>query len=168
MHFILFLQSDYKLRSPDAVDSLLSSEIPDPEVDPVLHEMVMKYMIHTPCGSANDNPNALCINNECCSKSFLKQFQEQTSINKDTYSNTCRCDTGRTFKTASGKNVDNCWVVCYCPYLLKKYDCYINVECILSIKAIKYIYKYVYKSHDYIILGVQTGQEDKCQLYLNV
>ena len=42
----------------------------------------------------------------------------------------------------------NQWVVCHSPYLIWKYRCHINVESIASIKALKYIYKYVYKGHD--------------------
>ena len=32
--------------------------------------------------------------------------------------------------------------------LLQKYDCHINVEDCVSIKSLKYLYKYVYKGHD--------------------
>lgn len=44
--------------------------------------------------------------------------------------------------------LDNRWVVPYNPYLCQKFDCHINVEVCATIKAVKYIYKYVYKGHD--------------------
>ena len=34
------------------------------------------------------------------------------------------------------------------PYLLQKYHCHINVEACVSIKSVKYLYKYLYKGHD--------------------
>ncbi len=54
----------------------------------------------------------------------------------------------------------------YCKYLLWKYRCHINVECIASIKAIKYIYKYVYKGHDRTTLEFGRS-EDEVKMYLD-
>lgn len=42
------------------------------------------------------------------------------------------------------------------PYLCAKYDCHINVEVTSSIKAVKHLYKYVYKGHDRVTMGVTT------------
>ena len=39
-------------------------------------------------------------------------------------------------------------IASYNAYLLKKINCHINVEYVSSIKAVKYLYKYVYKGHD--------------------
>jgi len=39
-------------------------------------------------------------------------------------------------------------VVPYNPYLLRKYQCHINVEVCNTVAAVKYLYKYVYKGHD--------------------
>ena len=48
-----------------------------------------------------------------------------------------------------GKSVpDNRHVIHYNPYLVKKFDCHINVESCHNIKAVKYIYKYIYKGYD--------------------
>ncbi|XP_071924924.1 uncharacterized protein [Coffea arabica] len=49
-----------------------------------------------------------------------------------------------------GHEVDNRWVVPYNPYLLAKFNCHINVEICSTVKAVKYIYKYIYKGHDKI------------------
>ena len=62
--------------------------------------------------------------------------------------------------------VDNCWVVPHCRWLIWKYHCHINVECIASIKAIKYIYKYVYKGHDRTTMEFGNC-EDEVKLYLD-
>jgi hypothetical protein len=58
-------------------------------------------------------------------------------------------------------------VVCYSPYLIWKYRCHINVESIVSVKAVKYIYKYVYKGHDRATMQFSRST-DEVQLYLDV
>jgi hypothetical protein len=40
------------------------------------------------------------------------------------------------------------WVVSFNPSLLMLYNCHINVEICSSIKAVKYVYKYIYKGPD--------------------
>lgn len=57
--------------------------------------------------------------------------------------------------------MDNRWVVPYNPTLLRMYDCHINVEVCSSIKAVKYIYKYIHKGHDrasVTVIDVDGGQ----------
>jgi hypothetical protein len=48
-------------------------------------------------------------------------------------------------------------LVPYCPYLSTKYNCHINVEVCASVKAVKYIHKYIYKGHD--LCTVQVDQK---------
>jgi hypothetical protein len=43
-----------KLRSPDEFDKYISTEIPDKDKYPVLHDLVCKHMMHGPCGALND------------------------------------------------------------------------------------------------------------------
>ncbi len=50
---------------------------------------------------------------------------------------------------------DNPWVILYNPYLTIRYKCHINVEVCNSIAAVKYLYKYVYKGHDRVLVVVQ-------------
>jgi hypothetical protein len=40
------------------------------------------------------------------------------------------------------------WIVPYNPYLLQYFNCYINVDTCESIKAVKYLFKCIYKGHD--------------------
>jgi hypothetical protein len=65
-----------------------------------------------------------------------------------------------------GCQVDNCWVVPHCPFLLCKYMCHFNVECITSIKCVKYIFKYIYKGHDHISMQFGTC-DNEVKLYLD-
>ena len=46
----------------------------------------------------------------------------------------------------------------YNAYLLKTFKCHINVEYVGSIKAVKYLYKYVYKGHDCAFVKVIQDQ----------
>jgi hypothetical protein len=62
--------------------------------------------------------------------------------------------------------VDNRWVVPYSPWLLYRYQCHINLECVISVKSIKYIYKYVYKGHDRTTMQFGRAQ-DEIQVYLD-
>ena len=50
--------------------------------------------------------------------------------------------------------------------MIWKYHSHINVECILSVEAIKYIYKYVYKGHDRTTMEFGRCQ-DEVKQYLD-
>jgi hypothetical protein len=56
-------------------------------------------------------------------------------------------------------------VVPYNPYLSVKYRAYINVKVCASIKAIKYINKYIYKGNDRITVQL-LDNNDKISKYL--
>jgi hypothetical protein len=149
------------LRTSEDIDSLMSSKFPTNNDD--LLELIKSYMVHRPCGVHNST--ASCMANGACSKGFSKPFREETSITEDSYARTRRRNTGHTYRIGD-KDVDNQWVVCYSPYLTWKYRCHINVESIASVKAVKYIYKYVYKGHDRTTM--QFGKAtDKIKLYLD-
>ncbi|POM77405.1 Helitron helicase-like protein [Phytophthora palmivora] len=49
----------------------------------------------------------------------------------------------------------NQWVVPYNPFLSQKYNCHINVEVCATSKAVKYIYKYVYKGADMTMVTIE-------------
>lgn len=57
--------------------------------------------------------------------------------------------------------LNNRWVVPYNPYLLARFDCHINVEVCSTIKAVKYLYKYIYKGHDKIIYKLVTAKSNE-------
>jgi hypothetical protein len=62
--------------------------------------------------------------------------------------------------------VGNEWVVLYNLYLTWKYKAYINVEVCGTIRAIKYIYKYIYKGSDRSTMEFQTNV-DKIKRYVS-
>jgi hypothetical protein len=141
----------------------MSSEFPEGNSDLMI--LIKKVMVHGPCGA--QNPNSPCMVDDKCFKGFPKPFMEGTSVTEDSYACIRRRDTGRTVTLDNGKVVDSRWVVCYSKYLIWKYQCHIKIESIASVKAIKYIYKYVYKGHDRITMEFGTCT-DEIRQYLDV
>ena len=58
-----------------------------------------------------------------------------------------------------GADLDNRWVVPYNPGLLMRYNCHINVEACSSIKAVKYLFKYIYKGYDRASFSVDPAAD---------
>src|SRR6202453_2341635 len=157
IHILIFLHHLYKIFNADDVDKIVSAQLPDAVAHPMLHQTVTKCMLHGPCGP--DFPNALCMIDGKCSKHFPKDFVEETRFGDDGYPEYARPNNGRIFTSTSGKTFNNSDVVTYCPLLSARYDCHINVEICTSIKAIKYIHKYIYKGHDLATMEVGGGQQ---------
>jgi hypothetical protein len=65
-------------------------------------------------------------------------------MGKDSYPVYRRRDDGQVVEVRNAR-LENRWVIPFNPSLLMLYNCYINVEICLSIKAVKYLYKYIYK-----------------------
>ncbi|ONM22734.1 hypothetical protein ZEAMMB73_Zm00001d006074 [Zea mays] len=166
-HFLLIMQRKYKLTCPEQYDLLISAEIPSNKY-PELRKMVIKHMMHGPCGSLN--PNCPCTKGRAsCKNQYPRHFHEATMQGKDSYPNYRRRDDGRKEKVR-GCELDNRWVVPYNPYLLRLFNCHINVEECGSIKAVKYLFKYIYKGHDRVSVvmrdaGKENGDVDEIQQY---
>ncbi|UYV80633.1 hypothetical protein LAZ67_19001160 [Cordylochernes scorpioides] len=75
-HILVWLAN--KLR-PTQIDSVICAEFPDPIQDPLLYNIVVKNMIHGPCGEYN--PVSPCMENSSCSKKYPKQFLLETQTN---------------------------------------------------------------------------------------
>ena len=100
-----------------------------------------------------------------CSKQFPKQFQEQTLYGDDGYPSYKHPDDGTTFThPTSGHVFRNCDVVPHNAYLSAKYNCHINCEICASVKAIKYIHKYIFKGSDHTTIKVsgENGGDQVC------
>jgi hypothetical protein len=154
-HLLIVLHNESKLRDAHDIDSLISAEIPNQETDPELYDVVSSSMIHGPCGILN--PQSPCMVNGVCSKDFPKEFVENTLLEVNGYPHYRRTDNGQSVKVRNVE-VDNRWVVPYNPYLCKKYKAHINLEACMTIKSVKYLFKYVYKGHDCANIEVRTGE----------
>ena len=122
-------------------------------------------MIHNPCGY--QNPRAACMINKNsqmqCRFGFPKSHIEVTYLASDEKPNDRRRYDAKLVqnnpeflhphavyrKTSNLLYItrDNRHVTTYNPYLLKKYNCHINVEYVGSIREVKYLHEYIYKGH---------------------
>ncbi|KAG7992318.1 hypothetical protein I3843_02G121700 [Carya illinoinensis] len=85
---------------------------------------------------------------------YTAVFVSNTVVGNDCFPIYKRCNNGRTAKIR-GHDLDNRWVVPYNPYLLAIFDCHINIEICSTIKAVKYLYKYIYKGHDRVAFNLR-------------
>ena len=62
--------------TPDKIGDVVCAEIPDPECEPELHQIVISNMVHGPCGSIN--PDSPCMEHGRCSKKYPEPFVQET------------------------------------------------------------------------------------------
>jgi hypothetical protein len=165
-HILLILDQQSKFRTVDEIDRVVCAEFPDPDIDPELFRIVKTNMLHGPCTPER------CIKNGRCSKRYPKQFAEETTWNEDGYPVYRRRNDGRTVEVRR-HIYDNRSVVPYNPYLSKRYNAHINVEICSTVRAFKYLYKYVYKGGDRatVALGDPAAppeNNDEIRNYLDV
>lgn len=158
MHLLITLKHAYKIVIPETVDKFISAEIPDATKNTRLHDIVMKNMIHGPCGD-------WCMVDGKCSKKFPKSYQNETVMDENGYPYYMRKNDGIVYNMLNGHTVDNRWTVPYCPKLLETFNCHMNVEIVTSIRSVKYMYKYVYKGHD--AANVVIGECDNNDRIIN-
>jgi hypothetical protein len=137
-HILLGVAHGDKIRDVSQLDSVISAELP--LNDPALLEKVTSHMIHGPCGPAyrlfpctkKDGKAVKC---------FPMAFSETTRESNNSSPIYRRRPNGATAVTGGKYTVDNRNVVPYSPYLLRKFDCHINVEHCGSVESVKYLYK---------------------------
>ena len=122
-HMLIHLHPEDKLRNAEDIDHLINAEIPDPHDPPDLYEV------------GHLNPHSVCMKDGKCTKKYPKEY----SVNE--YPLYHRRDNGRTVRVQC-VDVDNRWVVPCNPWLSRKYAAHINVEPCMSVKSVKYLYKY--------------------------
>ncbi|XP_025265716.1 uncharacterized protein LOC112638349 [Camponotus floridanus] len=71
VHILITLKYNFKITTPQIVDKYISAEIPDPNENRILHDIVMRHMIHGPCGD-------WCLVDGKCSKNYPKPYHEET------------------------------------------------------------------------------------------
>jgi hypothetical protein len=77
-HIILWVSIDTSQPTVEQIDSFISAEILDPSIDSLAYALVVKHMVHGPCGVLN--PNSPCMKNGRCSKDYPKPFHGETSV----------------------------------------------------------------------------------------
>jgi len=136
------------------------AEIPSQD-NPRLRALVLKHMMHGPCGT--HNPKCPCMVENKCSKAFPKAFLSATTDDEESYpeyrrlSPTNGGETAILFEgTARQRTVDNSWVVPYNPGLLLEFENHLNIEIVTSTGCMKYLYKYINKGSDRISFSIQA------------
>ncbi|KAL7145790.1 hypothetical protein ABFS83_07G110900 [Erythranthe nasuta] len=155
-HMLIILKSEYKITTPEQFDRFVCAELPDKEKYPGLYDLVLKHMMHGPCGELNFKNS--CMIEGKCKYHYPRSYCESTLQGKDGYPIYKRKRNGVTAEVRKAK-LDNQWVVPYNPYHLKRYNCHINVEICSGVTAVKYLYKYIYKGHDRV--AFQISQKDQ-------
>ncbi|CAN1778540.1 ATP-dependent DNA helicase PIF1 [Linum perenne] len=145
VHILSWLDPINMITEVDHIDSIISAELPDPEIDPLGYETVTKFMLHGPCGAAN--LNSPCMKNGVCSKGFPKAFCSTTTTDQFGYVVYRRRDLGIT-ATKGGTVLDNRYVVPFNRNLLVLFQAHINVELCHQGRVIKYLFKYLTKGPD--------------------
>lgn len=146
LHMLIILRK-HILTSAD-IDSYVSAEIPEPNTDSLLHQLIMANNIHKPCDTCED---ATCHRDGTCKRNFPKKMASFTVITGDKFPIYRR--RGLHFGTVTDYNnvsrpITDEWVVPFSPYLTLKYRCHINLEVAAHVKCFKYLYKYVLKPPD--------------------
>ncbi|XP_060218953.1 uncharacterized protein LOC132645771 [Lycium barbarum] len=161
-HFLIILEDEYKLLTPEAYDRIVCAELPNSDTNQYLHSLVIKHMMHGPCGTLN--PTNSCMKKKgYCKFKYPKSYANETSKGQNSYPIYRRRDTGK-FVKIRAQYLDNSWVVPYNPYLLSKFNCHINVEVCADIKVVKYIYKYICKGQDKIAFNIQSNDTNNTDI----
>jgi hypothetical protein len=129
-----------RVLSPCRIDSIVSAEFPDPELQPELHDAVQQFVVHGPCDC---RPHLSCRQQSSCglcARHYPKPFTATTRILHDGFPEYRR--RGRFHGRDGDRIVGDEWVVPHNPYLLARYRCHINVEIAGHVRSCKYIYKY--------------------------
>ena len=143
------------------IDSFICAELPDPTVDKELFEVIKSHTIRGPCGAMN--PGSPRMQEGKCTKKYPRGFAQDADTGEDGYPQYRRrkpedCRISFNMKVRRHDEVDNRWVVPYCPLLSKIFKAHINVEFCNSVKSIKYICKYVHKGSDMAVFGTNINR----------
>lgn len=163
-HIIIWLDPEIgNHMDTTRLDEIICAEIPDKEKDPTLFEQVTSFMLHGPCGPENSHRACMQGGSGFCRFGYPKDCLSTTQLSDDGYPLYRRLppeEGGNVFETyRNNKKVvfTNADVVPYNKYLLRRFNCHINVEYCYSIQAIKYTIKYINKGPDQATISVEKS-----------
>ena len=183
-HMMVWVRPEDKPKTAADYDGITVAEIPNPEKFPVLHELVTKLQIHGPCQPFVNKGPACLDEKGKCTKEYPKPLRKESYHAEESYPVYRRRHTKdggftakvqcKYLKTIFGfanteVTVDNSVVVPYNPMLLYRYRSHINVEIVASISGLKYLFKYIHKGSDRVVIEAKTGQKVKNEVdnYIN-
>ncbi|EGT52382.1 hypothetical protein CAEBREN_18254 [Caenorhabditis brenneri] len=161
-HLLICLKNP--ITNAAQVDEIISAEVPDFPVksDPLFEEkktyynLVKNLMVHTPCYKDRE---AYCNQGkkghwkQCC-KGFPKKKCNHTILSDNQYPDYRRASTNKFIIRRGNRSVEagSEYVVAHNRELLMKYRCHMNIEVVSSIKTMKYMFKYIHKGCDRVLL----------------
>ncbi|XP_075096268.1 uncharacterized protein LOC107806316 [Nicotiana tabacum] len=83
IHLLIILEQGYKITLADQYDKFISAELPDEEEYPLLHDLVVKHMMHGPCGK--HRPTNSCMKDGQCKNHYPRPFSNKSIQGKDGY-----------------------------------------------------------------------------------
>ncbi|CAE1161623.1 unnamed protein product [Acanthosepion pharaonis] len=106
-HILLWLNDKVDANK---IDDFISAEIPDPALEPLLHEIIKKYDTR-PCG-ANYEKKVMLVSGHICAKGYPRKFISNQTATDDypLYRRRSPAEGSRTV-TVKGHTLDNSWVV---------------------------------------------------------
>ena len=168
MHLTTIIHPDNHPFNADQINQVIQAELPDLTLDSTREfcALIMSSMLHSPCGTVNSRAPCMTISTPGQPSTYSKRypffFQPETLLNRDGYPLYQCHDNGNLHIIHPARNgndevrLDNCWVVLHNPYLTCRYKAHINVEISASIKAVKYIHKYIYKGSDQVTVELEN------------
>jgi hypothetical protein len=98
------MEGRYKLTCLEQYNSIISAELPDKNKYAKLYKMVVKHMMHGPCGTLNSRN--VCMQNGSCKNYYPRLFNVETQQGTDSYLIYWWRDNGRTAQV-QGETLDN-------------------------------------------------------------
>lgn len=133
------------------MDDIISAEIPDPVIDPHLHDIVSTQMVHGPCGALN--PLSPCMADGKCTKRYPRPLVAETVTGNDGYP-VYRRGSKSKFKIKRLRSKMNpLYHIARCYHEFSKHA---NVESCHSAESVKYLCKYVTKGSDMAVFGIAS------------
>ncbi|XP_019093233.1 PREDICTED: uncharacterized protein LOC104753363 [Camelina sativa] len=164
-HILLFMDKRSKLPTADDINKIICAEIPDKDKKPELYEIIKDNMIHGPCGAAKRN--SPCMVDGRCSKMYTKAHPDLTKVGKDCYP-IYRRRNGMNFIEKGGFKCEYRYVVPYNEKLCLRYRAHINVERCNQTGSIKYMFKYINKGSDRVVVVVEPVNKSATSTTTNV
>lgn len=155
-HILLWLDKSSKMVTPDDIDKAICAELPAADANPLLIQLVTRFMVHGPCSRGMGDTG--CMRGKRCSKKFPRSFISHTIIDSEGYPTYRRRDDGN-FVVKQGIVLDNRYVVPYNPTLLMMFAAHINVEKCNQSSAVKYLFKYISKGSDRAIAAIVNSNQ---------
>jgi len=60
IHLLIFLHPQHCIQDSHHINSMISAQLPDPQLQPLLYAKVTKYMLYGPCGVDNPQAKYMC------------------------------------------------------------------------------------------------------------